>query len=95
MAHCSRRREVDPLVHIHFLIMRSQKARLRELSARDDLSMANFVREAIDLYLRVAAGPAANQLRHQMLESVGSLPVVADGEAADGKADGAEPRGYW
>jgi hypothetical protein len=75
--------------------MRSQKARLRELSARDDLSMANFVREAIDLYLRVAAGPAASQLRHQMFESVGSLPVAADGEAANGEADGAEPRGYW
>ena len=90
LANCSRRREVDPLVHIHFLIMRSQKARLRELSARDDLPMASFVREAIDLYLRVAAGPAANQLRHQLLESVGSLPVVSDGET-----DGAEPRGYW
>ena len=75
--------------------MRSQKARLRELSARDDLSMANFVREAIDLYLRVAAGPAATQLRHQMLDSVGSLPVAANSKAADGDPDGAEPRGYW
>ena len=72
------------------MIMRSQKARLRELSARDDLSMATFVREAIDLYLRVAAGPAAVQLRHQLLESVGSLPVAPHREV-----DGVEPRGYW
>jgi hypothetical protein len=67
------------------MIKRSQKARLRELSARDDLSMANFIREAIDHYLRVAAGPAAAALRDQMLESVGSLPVVGD--------DSAEPQG--
>jgi len=73
--------------------MRSQKTQLRELSARDDLSMANFVREAIDLYLRVAAGPAANQLRHQLLESLGSLPAAADTTGDDG-VDGAESRGY-
>ncbi len=57
------------------MIERSQKLRLRELSARDDLSMATFVREAIDHYLRVAAGPTALQVRHEMLESVGSLPI--------------------
>jgi predicted DNA-binding protein len=72
------------------MIERGQKARLRELSARDDLSMATFVREAIDHYLRVAAGPEALQLRHHMLEAVGSLPAT-DGAADDDN----EPRGYW
>ena len=65
------------------MIERSQKLRLRELSARDDLSMATFVREAIDHYLRVAAGPTALQVRHEMLESVGSLPVCGDGGGDD------------
>lgn len=76
------------------MIERGQKARLRELSARHDLSMATFVREAIDHYLQVAAGPEALQLRHQMLEAVGSLPATDGG--ADGAADDDnEPRGYW
>jgi hypothetical protein len=69
------------------LITRSQKARLRELSARDDQSMATFVREAIEYYLRVAAGPAAVELRDQLLESVGSLPATPD--------DASQSRGYW
>ncbi len=62
------------------MIERSQKLRLRELSARDDLSMATFVREAIDHYLPVAAGPTALQVRHEMLESVGSLPLQGHGD---------------
>ncbi len=65
------------------MIERSQKLRLRELSARDDLSMATFVREAIDHYLRVAAGPTALQVRCEMLDSVGSLPLQAQGDDVD------------
>ena len=71
------------------MIERSQKLRLRELSARDDLSMATFVREAIDHYLKVAAGPTALELRHQMLDVVGSLPI------AHGKTCSGESRAYW
>jgi hypothetical protein len=88
-ANCSRRRKVDQLVHVHFMIERSQKLRLRELSARDDLSMATFVRAAIDHYLKVAAGPTALELRHQMLDAVGSLPT------AHGRTGNGESRGSW
>jgi hypothetical protein len=91
LANCSRRREVDQLIHVHFMSERSQKRRLRELSARDDLSMATFVREAIDHYLRVSAGPTARQVRHEMLDAVGSLPVAGlepdDGGGNDQDAD--------
>ncbi len=87
---------MDQLVHVHFMIERGQKLRLRELSARDDLSMATFVREAIDHYLRVAAGPTALELRYQMLDAVGSLPVAAGdaGGTAGGERD-RKPREYW
>ena len=71
------------------MIERSQRLRLRELSARDDLSMATFVRAAIDHYLKVAAGPTALELRHQMLDAVGSLPI------AHGKTCSGESRAYW
>jgi len=86
LANCSRRREVDPLVHVHFMITRSQKHKLRELSARDDVSMATFVRAAIDHYLVVAAGPNTIELRSAMLRAVGSLPVVVPDD---------EALGYW
>jgi hypothetical protein len=85
---------VDQLVHAHFMIERRQKLRLRELSARDDLSMATFVREAIDNYLRVAAGPTALELRYQMLDAVGSLPVAAGDGDGGGKRD-REPQEYF
>ena len=66
---------MDALVRADFMITRSQKKRLRQLAARDEVSMAFFVRRAIEHYLTVAAGPTANQLRSRMLAAVGSLPV--------------------
>jgi hypothetical protein len=72
---------VDPLVGAHFMITKTQKHRLRQLAAREDLPMAHFVRRAIDHYLTVAAGPAADQLRHKMVKALGTLPITPSDES--------------
>ena len=84
---------VDSLVHAHILLGRDQKKQLRRWAADRDTSMAALVREAIDYYLRVAAGPSPSQVRRAARYAVGVLPLGtdgADGPSHDGPAG--EPR---
>ena len=82
---------MDSLTSAHFMITEGQKHRLRQLAAREDLPMAYFVRHAIDHYLTVAAGPKADLLRHQMLDALGTLPIVSVGPVVESN----EPRPYF
>lgn len=80
---------MDTFVQAHFLITRTQKQCLRDLSARDDRAMAVFVRDALDYYLRIVAGPPAQMLRGRLLAAVGTLPLAeVDDATDDGRQDG-------
>jgi hypothetical protein len=66
--------EMDTLVHTHLLLGRGQKKQLRTLGAARQASMAALVRDAIDHYLRVVAGPSPVMVRCAARATVGVLP---------------------
>lgn len=66
---------MDTLTHAHILIGRTQKQRLRVLAADRRASMAALVRDAIDHYLRVVAGPSPALLRIAARAAAGALPL--------------------
>ncbi len=77
---------MDHLVSVHTLLTRTQKSRLRALSADQDTSMAALLRDAVDHYLRLVAGPPPEMLRRAARSCVGVLPLAApaaDSPAAD------------
>ncbi len=82
---------MDPLVPMHLLLGEEQKRQLRFWAADRETSMATLVREAVDLYLRVAVGPSPQQVRLAARSAVGALPWDA-GPSADGPE--ARPS-YW
>lgn len=81
---------MDHLVHAHVMLGLTQKQRLREIAATRGLSMAAMVRDAIDHYLRVVAGPSPTKLRRVARDTVGVLPPlldVSDERSADGDVE--------
>jgi hypothetical protein len=66
---------MDTLTHAHVLIGRTQKQRLRVLAADRQASMAHLVRDAIDHYLRVVAGPPPKMVRMAARAAAGALPL--------------------
>jgi hypothetical protein len=66
---------MDTLTHAHVLIGRTQKQRLRVLAADRRASMAALVRDAIDHYLRVVAGPPPKMVRMAARAAAGALPL--------------------
>lgn len=65
---------MDTLTHAHVLIGRTQKQRLRVLAADRQASMAHLVRDAIDHYLRIVAGPPPTMVRIAARAAAGALP---------------------
>jgi hypothetical protein len=65
---------MDTLTHVHVLIGRTQKQRLRVLAADRRVSMAALVRDAVEYYLRVVAGPSPQKVRRVARSAAGSLP---------------------
>jgi len=66
--------QMDTLVRTHLLLGRGQKRQLRTLGAARHASMAALVRDAIDHYLRVVAGPSPDMVRREARATVGVLP---------------------
>jgi len=75
------------LTHVHVLLEEDQKRQLRFWAADRDTSMATLVREAVELYLRVAVGPSPRQVRLAARSAVGALPLDA-GTSAHGPESG-------
>ena len=70
---------MEPLVSTHTLLGRSQKRALRAFAAETETSMAALLREAVDHYLRVVAGPSAHRVRRDARDVVGVLPLESGG----------------
>lgn len=79
------------LTHVHVLLEEDQKRLLRLWAADRETSMATLVREAVDLYLRVAVGPSPRQLRLAPRSAVGALRL-ATGTSSDRPDAGPS---YW
>jgi len=69
---------MDSLIHAHIMLRREQKKQLRAWAADRDTSMATLVREAIDYYLRVAAGPSPAKVRRAARDAVGVVPRASE-----------------
>jgi hypothetical protein len=81
---------MEVLSDTHLMLGRVQKQRLRELAASRQASMAALVRDAIDHYLRVVAGPSPTTIRLAARDAAGVLPPRH--ELPPHSADEASPR---
>ncbi len=84
---------MDRLVDTHILLGREQKRSLRVLAADQGSSLSVIVRDAVDHYFGVVAGPTPDRLRLAARAAVGRLRPPDDGAADDigGGEGGAEP----
>ena len=65
---------MDTFAHAHLMIGCVQKQRLRAFAADRGVSMSALVREAIEHYLRVVAGPSPQEVRLAARSAAGCLP---------------------
>jgi len=82
---------VDRLVDTHILLGREQKRSLRLLAADQGSSLSIIVRDAVDHYFGVVAGPTPDRLRRAARAAVGRLQPAGDGvadDAGDGEGGG-------
>lgn len=76
---------MDHLVSVHTVLTRTQKSRLRALSADRDTSMATLLRDAVDHYRRLVAGPPPELVRRAARGCGGALPPQRFPERPDGR----------
>jgi hypothetical protein len=69
---------MDRLVHAHVLLECSQKQRLRSVAAERDASLSQVLRDAVEHYLRMVAGPTPERVRLMARDAVGVLPSSSD-----------------
>ncbi len=84
---------MDRLVDTHILLGREQKRSLRVLAADQGSSLSLIVRDAVDHYFGVVAGPTPHRLRLAARAAVGRLQSPDDGVAGDtgGGEGGGDP----
>jgi hypothetical protein len=85
--------KVDSFINTHVLLGREQKKQLRVCAAYRGTSMAALVRDAVDLYLRLATGPSSARVRLAARYAVGVLPLAADDDG--GSSHDGRPGGLW
>ena len=85
---------MDRLVDTHILLGREQKRSLRVLAADQGSSLSLIVRDAVDHYFGVVAGPTPDRLRLAARAAVGRLQPPDDG-AADDTGGGEGGGGPW
>jgi hypothetical protein len=87
--NCPEEAAVDRLVDTHILLGREQKRSLRVLAADQGSSLSLIVRDAVDHYFSVVAGPTPDRLRLAARAAVGRLRSPDDGAAGDtGEGEG-------
>ena len=80
---------MDRLVDTHILLGREQKRSLRALAADQGSSLSLVVRDAVDHYFGIVAGPTPARLRLAARAAVGRLQPPDDGVAYDaGRGEG-------
>lgn len=85
---------MDRLVDTHILLGREQKRSLRVLAADQGSSLSVIVRDAVDHYFGVVAGPTPYRLRLAARAAVGRLQPPDEG-VTDDTGRGERGGGPW
>jgi len=92
-----REEQMENLIRTHIQVTSSQRRALKDLAARDDVSMAFIARRAIDFYVRVAGGPQAAELRARAAAAIGTLGPTTEtaGNERPSSDDDFSQGPYW